>query len=137
MNSISNNNASPPLCIPLVYSLPQKHVIIFIAIVSMLGVFTTISNTLLIYSLYKTRIYKTITTKFVIAMSLSDLLSAILVMPLLFIELLTTMKTKQCVTGHTLYALNYLGYTFGYFSGFMLFTIAGDFIPTYDKIKLI
>ena len=125
MNSSLNNRTVSPVCTALM-SLHEIHIIILTSFVSVLCILTVSSNTVLIYSLYKTQLHKNFTTKFVIATNLSDLLTRILVLPLWLIQLLAKMKNDQFATKGMYDALHYLGYTLGYFSGFMLFAIARD-----------
>ena len=131
MGAELNNNISLADCLSMVsFDVPENQRIILSFITSVFSLPTIGSNVLLIYSLYKTRLYKTITNKFVIAMNISDLLTGILVLPLLLAHFLTNMKNVHCfatpVTTGIVYSLQYFGYTLSYFSGFMLLTIAGD-----------
>ena len=110
------------------YDVPKKHRIILAFITSLLCVLTICSNLLLIYSLYKTRLYRTITNKLVIAMSLSDLLTGSLVLPLFVVYYLVNVGNEYCVARCTdiFYAFQYLSNTLGNFSCFMMLIIACD-----------
>ena len=124
-----SNNISSNLCISMAsYDVPKKHRIILAFITSLLCVLTICSNLLLIYSLYKTRLYRTITNKLVIAMSLSDLLTGSLVLPLFMVYYLVNVGNEYCVARCTdiFYAFQYLSNTLGNFSCFMMLIIACD-----------
>ena len=128
MSSNLNKNISVPWCLYLrtFYDVPKQHRIVLAFTASMLSVTSITSNSLLIYSLYRTHLYKTISTKFVIAMNISDLLTGILVLPLLLNDFLKNIENEYCVNISIIYASQYLGCILGYFSSFMLFTVAGD-----------
>lgn len=89
----------------------------------MIMIISLISNSLLLYSLAKTKQIYTNTQRFIIAMSISDLLQAVLVMPSTATTIAIREKHKSCMLDQ----LTHFGfYLFGYFSYFMLMSITFD-----------
>ena len=125
-----NNDAR---CISLVSfdSKIPKGVIPFIIIA--FSILIVCTNLILMYSLYKTDEYKTITNKFVFSMCVSDFLTGMLVLPLLLFNVLAHPKDHHCIL---IQAVQYSGYTFLYFSVFMLLSIAGDRYLHVTKLNL-
>ena len=94
-----------------------------IVIISIIAVLTLILNPLLIYSLFKTRQTHTNTFRFIIAMSVSDVLLGAFVMPATAVTISIRVNHKSCVLDQTTHFGFYL---FAYFSLFMLMSITFD-----------
>ena len=100
-----------------------QHPTHLIVIVSIIAVITLILNLLLIYSLFKTRQTHTNTFRFIIAMSVSDVLLGAFVMPATAVAISIRGDGKSCrLDQSTQFGL----YIFTYFSFFMLVSITFD-----------
>lgn len=110
-------NSFWPSPVPLSYAI---HLVVLIGLASVIAV---ISNGVLLYSLYRTKQLETVMNKFVAAMSISDLLHSVLVMPVFAVTLTIRHKKRICLLEKgTHFGL----YLFAYFSYFMLMCIAFD-----------
>ena len=89
----------------------------------MVAVLTLILNPLLIYSLFKTKQTHTNTFRFIIAMSISDVLLGAIVMPASAITISIRENHKNCFLDQ---ATQFGFYLFAYFSFFMLMSITFD-----------
>ena len=106
-----------PCNIPRKYSL---HLVIFILVVS---VWTIACNSVVIYCLYKTKQITANINKFVLLMSISDLMNGITVMPSFAIAIAMGQKSRNCMLEKvTLFGMH----MFGYFSFFLLICISRD-----------
>ena len=91
-----------------------------------------IINILLIYALQKTEQLQSVTNKLIALMSVSDVCVGMIVMPL-FVIMLTIDHIRSNCTYQL--SLQYLSYTFGYISFFLLIAIAGDRYLHIIKLK--
>jgi len=92
-------------------------------VISIIAVLALILNPLLIYSLYKTRQTHTNTFRFIIAMSVSDVLLGAFVMPATAVAIFVRRDHKSCLLDQ---ATQFGIYIFTYFSFFMLICITFD-----------
>ena len=96
------------------------HLVVLIAIAAVL---TLILNPLLIYSLIKTKQTRTNTFRFIIAMSISDILLGAIVMPTTAIVTIVRERHKDCILDQ---GAQFGFYLFSYFSFSMLLSITFD-----------
>ena len=128
MGNVTNTDAvfanfSCPSSIPL--GIPRSHLVIWASFSSLLSLWSIISNSVLIYALHKTCQLKNATGKFLIAMSTSDLLMGLAVLPLLTYIILMQLieENRNCALEDAVF---YLGTASVYFSLLMLISIAYD-----------
>ena len=107
----------------LALDLPQSHLIIWAVLTSVLSLITILANSALIYGLYKTQQLTTITNKFILLMSISDLCTGIFVFPLIIVIICLRDTLRSC--SFELF-VHYIALLFAYFSFFMLMCISTD-----------
>ena len=98
----------------------------------MVAVLTLILNPLLIYSLFKTKQTHTNTFRFIIAMSISDVLLGAIVMPASAITISIRENHKNCFLDQ---ATQFGFYLFAYFSFFMLMSITFDRLYQLKRLR--
>ena len=103
--------------------LPWSHLITWAVATSILSPITIISNSALIYGLYKTQQLTTITNKFILVMCISDLGTGIFVLPLIAIQVCLKDTIRSCT--FEMYVL-YMGFLLVYLSFFMLICVSMD-----------
>ena len=103
--------------------MPWSHLITWAVATSILSPITIISNSALIYGLYKTQQLTTITNKFVLIMSISDLALGIVVLPSMVAMICLKDTFRNCKLE---LFVEYGSYLFGYFSFFLLICISLD-----------
>ena len=103
--------------------LPWSHLITWAVATSILSPITIISNSALIYGLYKTHQLTTITNKFILVMCISDLGTGIFVLPLIAIRVCLKDTIRSCTFE---LCVQYIGLLLAYFSFFMLMCISMD-----------
>ena len=103
--------------------LPWSHLITWAVATSILSPITIISNSALIYGLYKTQQLTTITNKFILVMCISDLGTGIFVLPLIAIQVCLKDTIRSCT--FEMFVL-YMGFLLIYLSFFMLICVSMD-----------
>ena len=103
--------------------MPWSHLITWAVATSILSPITIMSNSALIYGLYKTHQLTTITNKFILVMCISDLGTGIFVLPLIAIQVCLKDTIRSCT--FELY-VQYIGLLLAYFAFFMLMCISMD-----------
>ena len=103
--------------------LPWSHLITWAVATSILSPITIMSNSALIYGLYKTQQLTTITNKFILVMCISDLGTAMFVLPLIAIRLCVKDTIRSCTFEM---CVLYFAFVLAYFSFFMLICISID-----------
>ena len=103
--------------------MPWSHLITWAVATSILSPITIIANSALIYGLYKTQQLTTITNKFVLIMSFSDLALGIVVLPSMVAMICLKDTFRNCKLE---LFVEYGSYLFGYFSFFLLICISLD-----------
>ena len=107
----------------LVQDVPHSLVILSAILTSIVSLFTIVANSALIYGLYKTQQFSTITNKYILLMSMSDLCTGIFVLPLLVVSICLTNALRSC--NFELF-VQYITLLFSHFSFFMLMCISTD-----------
>ena len=105
------------------------HLVVLIAIAAVL---TLILNPLLIYSLIKTKQTRTNTFRFIIAMSISDVLLGAIVMPSTAVTIVIREYYKDCLLDK---ATQFGFYLLGYFSFLMLISITFDRLYQLKRLR--
>ncbi|XP_065066123.1 histamine H2 receptor-like [Rhopilema esculentum] len=100
--------------------------------IALLSPITIISNTALIYGLYKMEQLKTITNKFILLMNISDLGIGIFIMPSITAMMILKDKYRNCVVE---LVLQYCTFHLAYFSFFMLICVSLDRYLHVTKLK--
>ena len=103
--------------------MPWSHLITWAVGTCILSLIVIISNSALIYSLYKTQQLATVTNRFVLLMTISDLGTGIVYLPLLVVMISLKNTVRSCI--FELF-LQYIAFMFAYFSFFMLMSISLD-----------
>ena len=103
--------------------MPWSHLITWAVATSILSPITIISNSALMYGLYKTQQLTTITNKFILVMCISDLSTGVFVLPLIAILVCLKDTIRSCT--FELY-VQYIAFLLAYFSFFMLICISID-----------
>ena len=113
-----------PFCITLLsYNVPWIHEVTLGIAYAILCATTILSNCILMFTLYKTKQLKTISNKFVFAMSISDLLLGLTILPVLTINSIKKNIFKNCLQEH---AVSYALLLLSYFTVSISFCIAID-----------
>ena len=121
VNASSIHTYNCPSLWPL--DMPQSHLILWAVVTSILSPITILSNSALIYGLFKTQQLTTITNKFILIMNISDLCTGILVLPLIVVMICLKDTLQTC--NFELF-VQYIALLFAYFSFFMLMCISTD-----------
>ena len=103
--------------------MPQSHLILWAVLTSILSPITILSNSALIYGLYKTQQLTTITNKLILIMNISDLCTGIFVLPLTLVTICLTNTLRSC---NFELSVQFIALLFAYFSFFMLMCISTD-----------
>ena len=107
----------------LPFDMPWSHLITWAVATSILSPITIMSNSALIYGLYKTQQLTTITNKFILVMCISDLATGIIFLPLIVIRICFKDIIHNCTFQ---FYVHYIGLLFAYFSAFTLMCISID-----------
>ena len=122
MTNGSSHTQSGYSCLSLLpFGMPWWSRIFLALIFAVVALAGVVANSVLIYALYKTNQFVSITHKFVLFMNLSDLCSGVISLPLIIV--LVTMEQRVCSFD---LAMQLVVFLFGYFSLFMLMTISVD-----------
>eukprot|EP00794_Sanderia_malayensis_P011139 gene11139-12311_t len=105
--------------------IPKVHLNTWATLTGILGLITFACNAILIYSLFKTKQLNSITNKFILLMSISDLCTSFFVFPLMVIMIVLKEKDNYRNCPFEL-AVKYLISVFSYFSFCMLFSVSVD-----------
>ena len=89
----------------------------------LLSPITLLTNSMLLYALYKTKQLATITSKFIVVISVSDLCTGTLVLPVTAAMILAKDSLRSCAFQLT---TQFLAFMFAYFSFFVLMCISLD-----------
>ena len=118
------SNVQPYNC-PSLWPLdmPQLHLILWAVVASILSPVIILANSTLIYGLFKTQQLTTITNKFILIMSISDLCTGIFVLPLIVVKVCLKDSIQSC--NFELFVQS-IGCLFAQFSFFMLMCISTD-----------
>ena len=103
--------------------MPVSHLITWAVVSSILSPIIIVSNTALIYSLYKTQQLTTITNKYILIMNISDLGVGIFVLPLVVVMICVKDTFRNCIFE---LCLQYFALLLAYFSFFLLMCISLD-----------
>ena len=103
--------------------MPWSHLITWAVTTSILSPITIISNSALIYGLYKTQQLTTITNKFIFVMNICDLGTGMVLLPLMAVMICLTNTIRSCF--FELF-VQYIALLLAYFSFFMLMCISLD-----------
>eukprot|EP00794_Sanderia_malayensis_P003623 gene3623-4136_t len=125
MASSNSTALSKPYNCPSLWPLdmPKVHLDTWATLTAILALITTVSNAILIYSLYKTKQLNTITNKFILLMNISDLCTGVFVLPLIVIMAVLKDDYRDCQFE---LAVQYIALLFAYFSFFMLLSVSID-----------
>ena len=107
----------------LALDMPQSHLIMWAVMTSILSLITIMATSALIYGLYKTQQLTTITNKFILMMSISDLCTGLFVLPLIVVMICLKDTLRNC---NLELFVQYTALLFAYFSFFMLMCISTD-----------
>ena len=107
----------------LAMDMPQSHLILWAVVTSILSLVTILANSALIYCLYKTQQLNTITNKFILLMSISDLCTGLFFLPLIVVMICLKDTLQSC--NFELF-VQFIGLLFAYFSFSMLMCISTD-----------
>ena len=122
--SNATDTARPTNCMTiLALDVSSKYQITFAALYTMLSLATIATNSLLIYTLYKTEQLKTISNKFILIMNLSDLVLGSFGFSALAVIYKMKYVLKTCILEHI---TSHLIISLSYFSFFILACIAID-----------
>ena len=129
----SGSNQTIPFC-PSIWPLdvPRKHTLTFAVSQAICFPITIATNTILIYSLYKTGQLGTITNKFVLMMNLSDLCMGLIGQPLIVTVFFIKETFRSCILEKV---TEYIVFTSANFSWFMLICISIDRYLLIIKLK--
>ena len=108
---------------PWPLDMPQSHLILWAVVTSILSPITILANSALICGLYTKQQLNTITNKFILLMSISDLCIGIFVLPLIVVIICLKDTLRSC--NFELF-VQYIALLFAYFSFFMLMCISTD-----------
>ena len=123
-NSNISNGESEKFCMTLSsVVLPRSYHVFFAISYALLSGVTIFSNTILIYTLYKTKQLKTISNKLILVMNISDLLAGIFAFPSVSAAHIIHDFQRRCEFEKV---DTFLALFFGYFSFLMLCCIALD-----------
>eukprot|EP00794_Sanderia_malayensis_P011140 gene11140-12312_t len=103
--------------------IPKVHLNTWATLTAILSPLTFACNATLIYSLFKTKQLNSITNKFILLMSISDLCTSVFVFPLMVVMIVLKNDYRNCQFE---LAVKYLAMIFGYFSFFMLCSVSVD-----------
>ncbi|XP_065066117.1 uncharacterized protein LOC135692029 [Rhopilema esculentum] len=120
-HSSSEENYYCPSLWPL--DTPWPHLIAWSFFTALLSPITIISNTALIYGLYKMKQLNTITNKFILVMNISDLGTGIFILPSLAAMAALKDKYRNCAFE---LVLHFGAFLLAYFSFFMLMCVSMD-----------
>ncbi|XP_065066111.1 neuropeptide FF receptor 1-like [Rhopilema esculentum] len=129
-HSSSEENYYCPSIWPL--NMPWPHLIAWSFFTALLSPITIISNTALIYGLYKMEQLNTITNKFILLMNISDLGIGIFIMPSITAMIISKDKYRNCVFE---LVFHYGAFLLVYFSFFMLICVSLDRHLHVTKLK--
>ena len=121
VNASNIRTSHCPLPWPL--DMPQSHLISWAIVTSILSPITILANSALIYGLYTKQHLNTISNKFIVLMSISDLCLGIFVFPLIVVIICLKDTFRSC--NFELF-VHYIALLFAYFSFFMLMCISTD-----------
>lgn len=116
--------SDPYFCISIwPLDVPRVHLIIFGISQAISFPFTIIANSMLIYALYKTGQLNTTSNKFILMMSISDMLIGLIGQPMIIIMMAIKEIFRNCTLER---CLEYLVFLLANFSWFMLLLISVD-----------
>ena len=121
VNASSIHTYNCPSIWPL--DMPQSQLVLWAVVTSILSPITILTNSALVYGLYKTQQLNTITNKLILIMNISDLCTGIFVLP--FIVVMISLKDSLRGCNFELF-VQYIALLFGYFSFFMLMCVSAD-----------
>ena len=123
-NSDITNGSSIKICMSLAsIVIPWNYHVLFAISYVLLSIVTIFSNTILIYTLYKTKQFNTISNKLILVMNISDLCAGVLALPTLSATHVIHDFHRRCESEKL---ANFLAALFGYFSFLMLCCISLD-----------